>query len=96
MFDCLAVTEVKVIPFHSNNGSIKGMATVVLNDQLVVRDLRIVDGPHGLFVSYPNNPFYKGEDFQTIVQPITRQLKEHIECAVLEEYQCKIEGAKNG
>ena len=92
-FDCLAVTEVKVFPLKDsvNLGHLKGLAQVVLNDQLVIRGLRIMDGLNGLFVSYPLDPFHKGEDFRSIVNPITRQLREHIENCVLEKYQADVE-----
>ena len=91
-FDCLAVTQVTVWPFQEgqNLGHMKGLAQIVLNDQMVVRGLRVMDGEHGLFVGYPNDPFYKGEDFRTLCNPITRQLKEHIENCVLEKYQASI------
>ena len=42
---------------------------------------------NGLFVGYPLDPFYKGDDFRSIVFPITRELREHIENCVLEKYQ---------
>lgn len=88
-YDCLAVSSVQVFPFkdHAGLGSIKAMATVVLNDQLIVRGLRVMDGCNGLFVGYPPDPFFKGEDFRSLVVPITRQLREHIEDCVLEKYQ---------
>ena len=88
-FDCLAVTDVKVTVFPNLPGAahVKGVAEVVLNDQLIVRGLRILDGTTGLFVSYPVDPFYKGEDLRSIAQPITRQLREHIENCILEKYQ---------
>ena len=85
-FKTLEVTEVIVKPFTQNVGRIKGIATITLNDQLRLRDLRIIDGAHGLFVGYPSDPFYKGEDFVTIYNPITRKLREHIEEVVISEY----------
>ena len=87
--DCLAVTQVQVVPFTEgqNLGHIKGLAQVVLNDQLVVRGLRVMEGISGLYVSYPVDQFYKGEDLRCLVQPITRKLREHIENCVLEKYQ---------
>ena len=93
VFDCLAVTDVKVFPFKDgvNLGHLKGLAQVVLNDQLVIRGLRIMDGFNGLFVSYPTDPFYKGDDLRSIVNPITRQLREHIENCILEKYQAAVE-----
>ena len=91
-FDCLAVTQVQVFPFKEspNLGHIKALATIVLNDQIQIRGLRVMDGANGLFVSYPIDCFYKGEDFRTICTPITRQLREHIENCVLEKYQAAI------
>lgn len=91
-FDCLAVTRVNVYPFKEgpSMGHIKGLASVVLNDQMLIRGLRVMDGENGLFVGYPNDPFYKGEDFKTICGPLTRQLREHIENCVLEKYQAAI------
>lgn len=87
-FDCLAVTNVQVYPFRDGAicGNILALATVVLNDQLTIRGLRVMDGEYGMFVGYPNDPFYKGEDFRSIVFPITRALREHIENCVLEKY----------
>lgn len=91
-FDCLAVTQVQVFPFKEGPslGHLKGLAQIVLNDQLVIRGLRIMDGEHGLYVSYPLDQFYKSDDFRSICNPITRKLREHIENCVLEKYQAAI------
>ena len=88
-FYVLAVTKVQVFPFKdgANLGKMKGIAQVILNDQLVINGLRIYDGENGLYVGYPPDPFYKGEDLRSQCYPITRQLREHIENCVLEMYQ---------
>ena len=92
-FDCLAVTNVQVFPFKAdvNHGPVKAMAQIVLNDQLVIRGLRVMDGANGLFVSYPFDPFFRGEGLRSVCNPITRQLREHIENCVLEKYQDTVE-----
>ena len=92
-FDVLAVTNVQVFPFKDgvSMGHFKGLATIVLNDQIQIRGLRIIEGENGLYVGYPNDPFYKGEDLRSVCFPITRQLREHIENCVLEKYQASIE-----
>lgn len=79
--DCLRVTHVTVYPFKSVDKSnhIRGVAEIVLNDQLIVRGLRVMDGVNGLFVSYPN--------YRSIVCPITKQLLRVIEKVVLTKYQ---------
>lgn len=91
-WDCLAVTSVQVYPFKEGPslGHIKGLATIVLNDQIQIRGLRVMEGDNGLFVGYPLDPFFKGEDFRSLLVPITRQLREHIENCVLEKYNSTI------
>jgi stage V sporulation protein G len=87
-FDCLKVTNVQVFPFKEGPslGHIKGLATIILNDQIQIRSLRVMEGENGMFVGFPLDTFYKGEDYRTIIMPITRQLREHIESTVLEKY----------
>lgn len=88
-FDCLAVTNVQVYPFKEDPfmGKMKGIANIVLNDQILIRGLRVMDGENGLFVGYPMDPFFKGEDLRCIAQPITSKLRENIENCILEKYQ---------
>lgn len=92
-FDCLAVTQVQVYPFKEtpSMGHVKGMASVVLNDQFQIRGLRIMEGDNGLFVGYPVDPFFKGEDYRSLCFPTTRQLREHIENCVLEKYSAAVD-----
>lgn len=84
----IEVTKVDVYPFKEGAyiGRVKAIANIVLNDQILVRGLRVMDGECGLFVGYPNDPFYKGEGFRNIVFPITAELRHHIEKSVLEKY----------
>ena len=91
-FDCLAVTNVQVFPFKEgvNMGKMKALATIVLNDQIQIRGLRVMDGENGLYVGYPVDLYNRGEDFRSLVMPITRQLREHIENCVLEKYLAAI------
>jgi stage V sporulation protein G len=90
-FECLQVTQVQVFPFKESvsMGHIKGLATVVLNNQLIIRSLRIMEGENGLFIGYPLDPFFKGEELRSITNPLTRALREHIENVVLEKYQAE-------
>lgn len=84
----IEITAVNVFPYQGTGVyRCLGMATIVLNDCFLVRGLRIMDGENGLFVGYPQDPYYKGEDFRTLCNPLTRDLRERIENAVLEKYQ---------
>ena len=50
--EILKVTSVQVYPFSRPVDRKLGLASVVLNDQLLIRDLRIMDGENGIFVAY--------------------------------------------
>lgn len=93
-FDCLVVTHVQVFPFKDNAitaiTSLKAFANVVLNDQLLLRGLRINDSSDGPWVVFPVDPSYKGDDCGSLIFPMTKQLREHIENCVLEKYQAAI------
>ncbi len=86
-FDALTCTSVHVYPFKESGGKTKAMARVSINDQLQLTGLRIIDGVNGFFVSYPNDPYHKSEDYHSIYYPIQKELREHIEQCVLERYQ---------
>lgn len=82
----LEITNVQTFPLTEPLGKTKGFARVVLNDQIQLTGLRIVDGVNGLFVAYPNDPSYKGEDYKSIFYPLTRELRDHIETVVITKY----------
>ena len=92
----IEVTKVDVYPFKEGMyiGHVKAIANIVLNNQIQVRGLRVMDGECGLFVGYPNDPFYKGDDFRSIVFPLTEELRYHIEKRVLEKYDEATKEAK--
>lgn len=95
----LQVTACQIFPFYDSGstGTIKAMASIVINDAIQIRGLRITDGENGLFVGYPIDPFYKGDQHRSVCYPITRALREHIESAVLEHYHRTIgEEASHG
>lgn len=87
-YEPLEVTNVQVFPLMNDSGlgHLKGRAIIVLNDQFLVRGLRIVEGENGLFVGYAHDPLCN-DDFRSISNPLTRQLREHIEDVVLAKYQ---------
>ena len=84
----IEVTKVDVYPFKEGMYivHVKAIANIVLNDQIQVRGLRVMEDKCGLSVGYPNDPFYKGDDFRSIVSPLTAELRHHIEKRVLEKY----------
>lgn len=82
----MKVTQVSVFKFNNNPGKLRGQARIVLDDELQLTGLRIYEGSRGLFVSYPNDPSYKGEDYRQLFYPVVKSLRDEIEQAILKEY----------
>ena len=84
----LQVTACHIYPFdESPTGTLKALATIILSDAFQIRNLGVKNGPNGLYVDYPNDPLNKGIVGRSICNPITRELRDHIESAVLVKYQ---------
>lgn len=90
VFDCIAVTSVTIFPFDRPVGNALATASVVLNDQLFLRNIRVCECENGLYISYPQ--VEQNDTPRTVVFPITRQLREHIENCVLEKFSTYREG----
>lgn len=80
----MKITEVKVYPAREN-GRLKAYATIVFDDSFIVRDLKIIDGNKGLFVSMPSRKRKDGS-FRDIVHPLNSEMRKEIEEAVIKQY----------
>jgi stage V sporulation protein G len=65
---------------------VKAFASITLDDEFVVHDLRIIEGQKGLFVAMPSRKLPNGE-FRDVAHPIKPEVREMIQVAVLEEYE---------
>lgn len=85
-YPCLKITSCQVFPIREPAGKTKALARCMLNEQIQLTGLRIVNGVNGLFVSYPNDPLYRGEDFRSLYYPVTKDLRNHIEETLIAQY----------
>ena len=65
--------------------NLKGFANVVLNGEFVVTNIRIYEGENGPFISMPT--YKSGEKYNEICFPITKEFREQLNSAVIDEYK---------
>lgn len=82
----MEITSVQVF-LVPENGKMKAFARVCLDDELMLTSMRVYQGTHGLFVSYPNDTNYKGEDYKQLFYPISKAFRDKVEEAVLKAYE---------
>lgn len=83
----MKITEVKVYPAKANGSGkkLKAYATIVFEDSFIVRDLKIIEGNKGLFVSMPSRRLKDGR-FKDVAHPVKPEMREMIEQSVIQEY----------
>ena len=86
----LVISEVRVtLREDEGHDRLKALATMTLNGAFVVRGLKIIDGPAGLFVAMPSRKRPDGQ-FQDVAHPINTETRRRVEDVVLAEYQREV------
>ncbi len=80
----MKITEVKVFP-SKEDGRLKAYATIVFDDCFIIRDLKVIQGNRGLFVSMPSRRRKDGS-FRDIAHPLNGDMRQEIEVSVLQAY----------
>ena len=81
----MEITEVKVFPAKETGSRLKAYATLVFDACFIIRDLKIIEGDKGLFVSMPSRRRKDGT-FRDIVHPLNADTRKKIEERVIQEY----------
>ena len=80
----MTITQVKVFPVAEEK--LKAYVSIVLDDCFLVSDLKVIQGPNGLFISMPSKRKKNGE-FKDVAHPLNRETREMMERRILEEYE---------
>ena len=88
----MKITRLQVFPLKSVGQKTIAFARITLDDALCLNGIRIIEGQAGIFVSYPNDPSWRGEDYKSLFYPLTRELREYIESEIIKAYN---EAVKN-
>ena len=80
----LNITDVRIRKM-SQDGKMKAIVSVTLDDAFVIHDVKVIEGQNGLFVAMPSRKMPDGE-FRDIAHPICSSARETIQMAVLKAY----------
>ena len=69
---------------------LKAYASICFDDAFLIKGLKVVNGSKGMFVAMPSRKTKHGE-YLDICFPITKELREEVNNAVLEAYRKKLE-----
>lgn len=86
----MEITDVKVIPVEDDK--LKAFVSIVFDHCFVVTDIKIIQGPKGLFVSMPSKKRKDGT-FKDIAHPLNNQMRQYLEERVLSVYKQQLAAA---
>ena len=86
----MEITDVKVIPVDDEK--LKAFVSIVFDHCFVVTDIKVINGPKGLFVSMPSKKRKDGT-FKDIAHPLNNQMRQYLEDKVLGVYKQQVSSA---
>ena len=80
--------EVRVRRIHrlDNDGKLKGFADIIVNDALLIKGLKIINGDRGLFVAMPHEKAKNNRWYEKI-RCLTDEVREQVAECVLRAYE---------
>ena len=84
------ITDVRVRPVEKADGKMKAVASITINGEFVVHDIKVIEGDKGYFVAMPSKKDGNG-DYKDIAHPINTATRKTIQNAVLAKYNEVVE-----
>ena len=78
------ITDVRIRKID-DEGKMKAVASVTFDGEVVVHDIKVIDGRNGLFIAMPSKKMGEG-DFRDIAHPLTSETRNKIKEAILDAY----------
>ena len=70
------ITDVRIRKI-SDDGKMRAVASITLDDEFVVHDIKIIDGQNGLFIAMPSKKMSDGA-FRDVAHPICSEVRNQI------------------
>lgn len=87
------ITDVR-IRLVNNDEKLKAVASITIDNEFVIHELKVINGKEGFFLSMPRRKVNEGE-FKDIVHPIKTETRVALTNLILEEYQKALANAEN-
>jgi stage V sporulation protein G len=77
------ITDVKVV--LRNEDSLKAFVNIIIDNAFIIKNIKVIEGKNGLFVSMPSLRSKNGE-FRDIAHPINTETRDMIEKIIFDKY----------
>lgn len=81
----MKIEDIRIRLVNKDDSKLKAVASLTIEDSIVIHDIKIVDGREGLFIQMPNRKTPSGK-YEDVVHPIKNEVREELKNAVLSAY----------
>lgn len=74
----------------AKEGKLKAVASITLDEEFVVHDIKVIEGEKGLFIAMPSKKSADGE-YRDIAHPINSGTRENMQNLILAKYEETVE-----
>lgn len=82
----MKITDVRVRKVSANEGKLRAVVSITMDDEFVVHDIKVIEGDKGLFIAMPSRKASDGV-YRDIAHPISKTAREMIQNRILEKYE---------
>ena len=82
----MKITNVSIRKSDREDSRMKAIASVLLDDEFAVHDIRIIEGTKGLFIAMPSRKSSTG-GYRDIAHPISQEVRTMFEKEILDAYE---------
>ena len=82
----MKITNVSIRKSDREDSRMKAIASVLLDDEFAVHDIRIIEGTKGLFIAMPSRKTSTG-GYKDIAHPISQEVRTMFEKENLDAYE---------
>ncbi len=79
------ITDVRIRKVDKE-GKMKAVASITIDGEFVVHDIKIIDGEKGLFIAMPSRRTGEGE-YRDIAHPINSETRDELQKLILGTYE---------
>lgn len=79
------ITDVRIRKI-SDDRKMRAVASIILDDEFVVHDIKIIDGQNGLFIAMPSKKMSDGA-FRDVAHPICSEVRNQIKEQIFQAYE---------
>lgn len=79
------ITDIRIKPVENGNGKLKALASVTLDNEFVIHNVKVIDSAKGLFVGMPS--IKDNGEYRDVCHPLNTKVREKFQSAVLKKYE---------